>query len=104
MKSNTVVKDAEGKKLIMMASEVVLVFPHQLFKSHPYILNDRHVVLVEEFLFFRQYKFHKQKLKFHRATMKYYQDYLEGKGIKTTYINSYDSKSDIRDLIPKLAE
>lgn len=103
MKSNTVVKDAEGKKLIMMASEVVLVFPHQLFKSHPYILNDRHVVLVEEFLFFRQYKFHKQKLKFHRATMKYYQDYLEGKGIKTTYINSYDSESDIRDLIPKLA-
>ena len=81
MKSNTVVKDAEGKKLIMMASEVVLVFPHQLFKSHPYILNDRHVVLVEEFLFFRQYKFHKQKLKFHRATMKYFQDYLDGKGI-----------------------
>ena len=45
-------------------------------------------LLIEEFLFFRHYKFHKQKLVLHRASMKYYEGYLLENGVKVTYIDS----------------
>ena len=35
------------------------------------------VYIIEEYLFFNQLKFHKQKLLFHRASMKYYENYLK---------------------------
>ena len=47
-----------------------LIFPHQLFKESPLFSNKAPVYLVEEFLFFKQYPFHKQKIAFHRASMK----------------------------------
>ena len=53
------------------------------------------VYLIEEYLFFRQYRFHKQKLAFHRASMKYYQLYLEKKGMVVHYIDSGSELSDI---------
>jgi len=51
-----------------------------------------------EFLFFKQYKFHKQKIAFHRATMKYYQSFLEKLGHKVQYIDSNNELSDIRNF------
>ncbi len=57
-------------------SSVSLVFPNQLFEDHPALSRNRRVILVEEFLFFRQYRFHIQKLTFHRASMKFYESYL----------------------------
>ena len=56
---------------------VSVIFPHQLFLENPPAGTGQRVYLVEEDLFFRQYSFHKSKLVFHRASMKYYQDYLE---------------------------
>jgi len=53
-----------------------LIFPHQLFENSPIFKVDAPVYLVEEFLFFKQYSFHKQKIAIHRATMKQYADFL----------------------------
>ena len=78
-----------------MKKAINLIFPNQLFAESPLIRNGHEVYLIEEYLFFRQYPFHKQKIAFHRASMKYYQQYLEGKGITVQYI---DSDSDISDI------
>ncbi len=81
---------------------VNLIFPHQLFKKSPLPLKDGTNFLVEEYLFFNQYNFHKQKLLFHRASMKGYHDHLLKKKYKVKYINAHDELSDIRQLIPDL--
>ncbi|NNC94209.1 MAG: cryptochrome/photolyase family protein, partial [Chitinophagales bacterium] len=65
-----------------------LIFPHQLYAESPLIENGHEVYLIEEYLFFKQYKFHKQKIAFHRASMKSYQHFLEAKNIKVQYIDS----------------
>lgn len=83
--------------------EVSLIFPHQLFENNPCLDLNRTVYLVEEFLFFRQYNFHKQKLVYHRATMKYYESYLRSKGYNVNYIESDTELNDVRKLIPFLS-
>jgi deoxyribodipyrimidine photolyase-related protein len=85
-------------------STAVLIFPHQLFEDNPSIKKNSAVYLIEEFLFFRQYKFHKQKLVFHRASMKFYHDYLKSHKLKVVYIDSTNELSDIRLLIPHLMQ
>lgn len=83
---------------------VNIVFPHQLFRKSDLMNNGYPFYLVEEFLFFRQFAFHKQKLAFHRATMRFYQSYLEEKHIDVIYIESFDSLSDIRELLKDLEQ
>ena len=78
---------------------IFLIFPHQLFKDISLLRKADKVYLIEEFLFFNQYKFHKQKLVLHRASMKYYENYLQENGIKTNYIDATNKQSDIRILI-----
>jgi deoxyribodipyrimidine photolyase-related protein len=56
-------------------------------------------MLVEEWLFFSQYHFHKTKIIFHRASMKYYQWYLKQLG----YDVEYAERTDIRDLLKELS-
>jgi len=79
-----------------------LLFPHQLFEQNPLIASCDRIYLVEEFLFFRQYRFHKQKVAFHRASMKFYADYLQRKGVEIFYINAHSEYGDIRKLLPYL--
>jgi deoxyribodipyrimidine photolyase-related protein len=80
-----------------------LIFPNQLFESNPDHMQGHDVFLIEEYLFFSQYKFHKQKLVFHRAAMKGHELYLNTKLQKPiTYIEAIDSKHDIRVLLPYL--
>ena len=81
---------------------VNIIFPHQLFQDSPIFETSAPCFLVEEFLFFNQYSFHKQKIAFHRATMKRYADYLQEKKIEVHYIESKENISDIRLLIPYL--
>ncbi len=83
--------------------QINVIFPHQLFKEHPLFDLDGSFVLLEEFLFFKQYAFHKQKIAFHRATMKYYERFLQERGKKVDYIASEDAKSDIRFFIQQMA-
>jgi len=85
-----------------MNQEVALIFPHQLFKNSPILKMHISVYLVEEFLFFKHYKFHKKKIAFHRATMKAYEDYLLSQNKKVTYIDANSELSDVRQLIPRL--
>jgi deoxyribodipyrimidine photolyase-related protein len=78
---------------------MIILFPHQLFEIKYLPKNDQDITLIEEDLFFKQYRFHKQKLVFHRASMKHYEDYLNLNGYRVTYIESFDSKADIRNFL-----
>lgn len=62
------------------------------------------VCLVEEFLFFRQYRFHRSKLILHRASMKAYQEFLTGKGLRVRYVESAAAESDCRELVKTLGK
>ena len=76
--------------------------PHQLFKQHPALQNANIIYLVEEWLFFKQYAFHKQKLILHRASMRFYKEWLEKKGYEVVYVECDEIYSDIRKLVPHL--
>ncbi len=79
-----------------------IIFPHQLYSANPATEKGRIVFLVEEYLYFRQYKFHKQKLVLHRASMKRYEELLNKVKVEVKYIESAEKISDIRLLIPHL--
>ena len=81
---------------------IAIVFPHQLFESSPLIKTCNTLYLVEESLFFKQFNFHKQKIAYHRATMKGYADYLSDQKKTVVYIDAQDELVDIRRLIPYL--
>ena len=85
-----------------MNENLNILLPNQLFEDSPLMNNQYDFVLVEEFLFFNQFKFHKQKILFHRISMKNYQQYLESHGRKVKYIESYETESDIRNLLENL--
>lgn len=80
-----------------------ILFPNNLFKNTAPLKGSDAVFLVEEFLFFGQYAFHKQKLIFHRASMKAYADYLRKKNFSVHYTAATESLADIRLFIPELA-
>jgi len=84
-------------------SAATLLFPHQLFKENPAIQPSIPVYLVEESLFFNQYNFHKQKLVLHRASMKFYEAFLKGKGITVHYIEGIEKGADVRELLKLLS-
>ncbi len=69
-------------------SEATLIFPDQLFESHPAITQNRIIYLVEEFLYFKVQSFHKQRLVLLRASMKQYEIYLKEKGHDVVYLES----------------
>ncbi|MDA7803855.1 cryptochrome/photolyase family protein [Crocinitomix sp.] len=82
-----------------MKKAINIIFPHQLFEESPLLKNGLDIYLIEESLFFRQYAFHKQKIAFHRASMKCYQDYLETKGLIVYYISTNNVLADIRTFL-----
>lgn len=85
-------------------NSISLVFPHQLFRENPCLNRKRKVYLIEEFLFFRQYRFHRQKLIFHRASMRFYRDHLIREHYDVEYIDSVDPHSDIRTFVDRLGD
>lgn len=70
-----------------LVTSASIVFPHQLFESPAHLPAGVPVYLVEEPLFFNQYRFHQQKLLFHRSSMKAYESYLQEKGYQVHYID-----------------
>jgi deoxyribodipyrimidine photolyase-related protein len=68
--------------------KTLLLLPNQLF-SNKYIsnLDITHIILWEHPDYFTKYNFNKKKLILHRASMKYYQQYLTNKKYKVQYIN-----------------
>jgi len=85
-----------------MNNSINIIFPNQLFKNCFAIDNKEATYLIEEHLYFNQYKFHKQKIAFHRSSMQKYKDYLSNNNIKVIYINSYEKNSDIREFLRSL--
>ncbi len=79
-----------------------IIFPNQLFKISPLTKLQQNTYLVEEELFFKQYKFHQQKILFHRASMKCYENYLSNCKIPVTYIDAVNPLSNISALIAHL--
>mgnify|MGYP001383200473 CR=1 FL=1 len=61
------------------------IFPVHLFKETKNLLN-KNIYLIEDPIYFTMYKYHKLKLAYHRATMKYYYDYLKKKKINVKYV------------------
>jgi len=87
-----------------MRSTCSIILPNQLFKNSPLINPSNEVYLIEENLFFKQYKFHKQKIIFHRASMKYYFEYLKKNKIQVNYIDCSSELSDIRNLVQEISK
>lgn len=81
-----------------------MIFPNQLFRDTSFLDKDQPVFLVEESLFFRQHRFHKQKIALHRASMKFYESYLTKRNFRVEYIESTSELSDIRKMIKYLEE
>ena len=86
-----------------MMKNVGVIFPHQLLEDTTVFAACDELILVEEFLFFRQFSFHKRKLAYHRSTMKQYESFLQSKGFTVRYIDTNDERSDIRTLIQSLS-
>ena len=83
-------------------SKVALVFPHQLFKHADTLKHVETVYLVENELYFSQYKFHQQKILLHRASMKFYENYLQNNAKKVVYIDfNVDLATVFEDLASK---
>ena len=85
-----------------MNNIVSLIFPHQIYKILPNDFYNNKIILIEEFLFFNQYKFHIQKLTYHRLTLQNYMSYLKEKNFVVDYIYSNNQNSDIRNFLPSL--
>jgi deoxyribodipyrimidine photolyase-related protein len=83
-------------------SKVGIVFPHQLFEQNILFEKCEIIYLIEEWLYFKQYNFHKKKIAFHRASMKFYESYFQSKNTRVVYIDSFNELADVRKLIPHL--
>ena len=68
---------------------IFLLYPVHLFKNIKDLKNKK-VYLIEDPIYFTDYKYHKLKLSYHRATMKHYYDYLKKNKININYIDFYD--------------
>ena len=87
-----------------MAQKINIIFPHQLFEDCNLISGEGAFYLIEEFLFFKQFNFHKQKIAFHRSSMKFYESYLKSKNKDVHYIDSTDERSDIRIFLSSIKQ
>ncbi len=67
---------------------VRLIFPHQLFEEHLRAPDATHFILIEDDLFFRQYRFHVQKLILHRASMLAFARRLQQAGHEFDYLET----------------
>lgn len=68
--------------------QAAVVYPHQLFQDQSWLTGIKQVYLVEDPLLFRQYRFCRQKLLLHRASMKRYAEDLKESGKSVRYIDA----------------
>jgi deoxyribodipyrimidine photolyase-related protein len=82
--------------------DISIIFPNQIFENSKLLDESSKIFLIEEYLFFNQFNFHKQKILFHRMTMKSYEKFLKKKKFDVVYIDSTENISDIREFIRNL--
>lgn len=87
--------------------ETVLIFPNQLFEVHPLLQKPMQVLLIEDSLFFGDehypLQFHKQKLLFHRASMRCYAQLLKQEGHQLKYVDYSEGKT-LRTILEEVAQ
>ncbi|MBN2128910.1 MAG: cryptochrome/photolyase family protein [Sedimentisphaerales bacterium] len=66
--------------------KAALILPNQLFEDSPVLAGGGDVFLLEHPRYFSQFRFHRQKLLFHRASMKAYAETLARKGVRVHYV------------------
>ena len=87
--------------------DATLIYPHQLFKSHPAIAKGQDIYLIEDPLFFGNdprwpTAMHQQKLMLHRASMQAYAAELKAAGHHAYQIEVPDGSSlDSADLLDR---
>ena len=83
----------------------ILVYPHQLYRSHPALDRDpaAAVFLVEDPLFFTQYSFQRVPLAYHRLTMEGYRRDLASRGRRVTRVVSSELTTS-RDIFRRLPD
>ncbi len=89
---------------LQFMNTVAVIFPHQLYWPNPVLANAKQVIIVEEFLYFKQYNFHKLKLVFHRSSMMQYAERLISEGHQVQYIEANHQDSDARILFKELSK
>lgn len=77
---------------------ILLILPNQLFEKEYFPKEIEEIYIYEHPQYFTKYKFNKKKLVLHRASMKYYFDYLKKKNFKVKYFN-FDDKLENEDYI-----
>ena len=82
--------------------EVNIIFPNQLFEKNPLFKFDLPTFLIEETLFFKEFNFHKQKIFFHRLSMKKYENHCKNFLTKVFYVESHKKDANIVELITNL--
>jgi deoxyribodipyrimidine photolyase-related protein len=85
-----------------MSNQATVILPNQLFKENSAIQLNRPVYLIEEWHYFNQYPFHKEKLVLHRASMKFYEQYLKELGFLIHYIEATQPQNKCELLIQHL--
>lgn len=73
-----------------------------MFATHPAVQPGRPVYLIEESLFFSHYRFHQKKLVLHRASMRYYKEFLEKKGLTVHYTDAISKQNGITEFVNAL--
>ncbi len=83
-----------------------LIYPNQLFEDLSLMNSENKTILLEDFLFFKKYKFHKQKILLHRLTLKNYEKYLQENNFKTQYIESIclEDRNALGKILEKIGE
>ena len=78
---------------------IFLILPNQLFNiKYLKDYKDHDFYIYEHPQYFKKYKFNKKKLMLHRASMKYYYDYLKDNDFKVRYFD-FDEKPPLKEYI-----
>ncbi len=89
-----------------MTSQIAtLIYPHQLYEFHPGLNRKHHIILVQDPLYFTQYKFHTQKVMLHLNSMRYYRSWLVAQGytVSTVESNRLKKSGDIANVLHEMS-
>ena len=65
---------------------ILLILPHQLYDKKYLPKEIKDIIIWEHPHYFKKYKYNKKKLVLHRASMKYYYDYLKENSYNVHYL------------------
>lgn len=76
-------------------ANILIILPNQLFDIKYIDKKTNKIILWEHSQYFKKYKYNKKKIMLHRASMKYYYDYLKKNRYKIDYVE-FNKKMDFK--------